>query len=101
MGGSGTVANKRVVVEGVDSDTTIPDASKPAAKGHGDEWPGKDLRNWKQETLFDSTFKRRKRPQSPPPAASQPPPQPSAPPISPSLLAEQRRARRQRTQPEA
>lgn len=98
MAGGGTVATKRVLVEGVDRDTTIPDASKPPAQGHGDEWPGKDLRKWKQASLFDSTFKRRKRAQSPPPAASQA--EPSAPPISPSLLAEQRRARRQRTQPE-
>ena len=98
MGGSGKVANKRVLVEGVDRDTTIPDASKPPPSGHGDEWPGKDPRNWKQTNLFDSTFKRRKRAQSPPPAPLQA--EPSAPPISPSLLAEQRRARRQRTQPE-
>ena len=95
MCGSGAVANKSVLVGAVQSTTTIPDASKPPVKGHGDEWPGRDLRNWKQATLFDSTFQRRKRTAdapAPSEASSSAPVQ--RPPISPSLLAEERRAQK-------
>ena len=95
MGGSGNVAKKRVLVEAPNCDATIPDANKSPVQGHGDEWPGRDLRSWKQATLFDSTFQRRKR------AADQPSSSASSssapvqrPPISPSLLAEERRAQK-------
>ena len=95
MGGGGTVATKRVLVEGPAANTAIPNDSKPPTKGHGDEWPGRDLRNWKQRTLFDTTFQRRPRSEPPSPApAPAPAHPPSGPPISPSLLAEQRRAKR-------
>ena len=30
--------------------------AKPSPPGHGDDWPGPDLRRWTQTTLFDSTF---------------------------------------------
>ena len=96
MGGSGNVAKKRVLVEAPNCDATIPDANKPpSTQGHGDEWPGRDPRSWKQKTLFDSTFQRRKRTADEPSsseAASSAPVQ--RPPISPSLLAEERRAQK-------
>ena len=97
MGGGGTVAPKRVLVEGPPANTAIPNDNKPPTKGHGDEWPGRDPRKWKQETLFDSTFQRRPRSEPPSPApapAPAPAHPPGGPPISPSLLAEQRRAKR-------
>lgn len=103
MGGGGTVAPKRVLVEGVTRRAiTILNDSKPPTKGHGDEWPGRDPRNWKQETLFDSTFQRRPRSEPPSPApAPAPAHPPSGPPISPSLLAEQRRAKRRPAAPKS
>lgn len=58
--------------------------------GHGDAWPGPDPRNWKQTTLFDTTFVRREKEvhlaqapgHVPAPAASTQQPVP----LSPSLL---------------